>query len=363
MSIIIIGIAFILGYLFIEKWYRKHWDHSLQVGVTFADKSVYEGERSKIQLNIVNDKFLPLPILEVFFRLKRGLTYANMDNSAVSDYLYRRDVFSMGMKKKVRRTFEIVCERRGYYTLEKLELLCYDLFLQQKHLSSTECLQEFYVYPKKVASHKIMLPYKKVMGDWLAKRDLYEDPFSFAGIRDYTNQDSMNSINWKATAKSQELVVNLYDSSTNPKMCVVLDTYENKSVVSEELNEESIAIVAALTEHLLRQGVEVSLIGNSCDLLTKECLHVEEIQGANGTLVKQRLARVKLGMERPIQEYVQEIPRDTYVLFVSKNLQLAEWIQDKWEDYLWILPYQYQKPQLEDMGNHCILWELELRNL
>ena len=51
-----------------------------------------------------------------------------------------------------------------------------------------------------------------MIGSITSRQFLYEDPFEFRGIRDYTITDPMNKINWKASARSGNLMVNLHDS-------------------------------------------------------------------------------------------------------------------------------------------------------
>ncbi|MFI3212453.1 MAG: DUF58 domain-containing protein [Eubacteriales bacterium] len=360
--VIIFFIAFIL-YVSVNVIYRKFWDKKLKVEVYLPSENVHEGERSNIKEIIINDKFLPLPILEIFFQLDKGLKYTDMANSAVSDKLYRRDVFAVGIKRKISRTFEIICQKRGYYKLEKIEMMSSDLFLMDKHLGSKSCFSSFYVYPRKVKSDRIATPFSRIMGDLLVKKKLYEDPFAFGGIRNYTMTDPMNRINWKATAKSQDLVVNMYDSSMNSNVFILLDTYGNRSVLAEDLNEESIRIASALVERLLVQGVEVNLETNGIDCRTKERIVLNDVRGLGISVIKQELAKLERVDQLSMDSLLKEVPKDTYVVLVSKNLELENIVKQNLEDFLWIIPYQYIKPQVEGIHNQYITWELESGDL
>lgn len=350
----------IISYFIIEEVYKKCWNHNLEIDVFLPEEQLYEGDITNIKEVIINDKMLPLPILEVFFHFKKGLKYTDMANSLVSDKLYRRDVFAVGMKRKISRTFEVACVKRGYYTLESLELMSSDLFMQQKFLGEKQFFKEFYVFPKKVKSEKIGLPYKKIMGDLISRKHLYEDPFSFGGVRDYAITDPMNRINWKASAKAQDLIVNMYESSINQKIVVVLDTFENRNSGSEDLNEESIRIAAALVERLFFQGVEVTLIGNGSDLITKELLCMKHLKGAGVPMIKQRLARLELGEENRIESFFDQVEKDTYVVLISKNLELQTNLEIYFKEFIWIIPYKYQIPEIYGMKGRWIPWQLEI---
>ncbi|MFI3236898.1 MAG: DUF58 domain-containing protein [Lachnospiraceae bacterium] len=362
MIVVITLIVLIVVYIVIERVYIACWDKKLDIAVHLPTENVHENETANITEIITNDKFLPLPTLEIFFHFDKGLKYTNMENSLVSDKLYRRDVFAVGIKKKITRTFEITCEKRGYYSIDKLEMMSTDLFMAKKFLGEHSFYEDFYVYPRKVRSDKIALPYQQVMGELMVKKQLYEDPFAFGGIRDYVNTDPMNKINWKATAKSQDLVVNMFESSINQTVVVLLDTFENRTFFSEDLNEESIRIASALTERLFMQGVEVSLYGNGRDILTKEKLALTGLKGLGSALMKQYLARLERGHEESITTLFDDIPKGAFVVIISKNQGIQEAIQTKLKDYLWILPYKYELPKLEGMRNKYMLWELEANN-
>ncbi|MFI3200485.1 MAG: DUF58 domain-containing protein [Eubacteriales bacterium] len=363
MMVWVAFVIVIVAYLQFHKVYHKYWMNNLDVSIFFQGNCACEGESTKIQQVIRNDKLLPLPILEVFFHLDKGLEYKDMSNAVVSDFLYRRDVFSVGGKKKISRTLELHCKKRGYYTLDEIELMTYDVFIQYKELATKKCFQEFYVYPRKVSRNRIVLPYRQIMGDLMARKDLQEDPFSFAGLRDYTPQDSMNAINWKASAKAQDFVVNLYDSSKKQRIMILLDTYENKSVANQDLNEESIRIASAIIEHLLLEGILVTLKGNARDRITKEILEMKEMDLSNLTHGKQRLATLECGYEESLVKMLQEEIVDQYVVLISKNLEFQEVISETIPEFFWIIPYQYKEPKISVMKGSYLLWELEMNNI
>lgn len=347
-------------YFLIEQVYKKWWDAKLAVNAFLPSEDLHEGESANVTEVIVNDKFLPLPIIETFFQLEKGLRYTSSANASVSDKLYRRDVFAVGMKRKISRTFEITCEKRGYYTLEAIDMMSSDLFLQQKFLGKRQVFSALHVYPRRVHAEQIALPYQRLMGELLVHKRLQSDPFSFGGMRDYTNTDPMNTINWSASAKAQNLMVNLYDSSIDQKVVLLLDTADQKGSFSEPLNEESIRIAAALAERLLHQGVEVSLLGNACDCISGERLQLQQLKGRGITLLKEHLARLKLGDEAPITTLIAEAERDTFVVLISKNQDLQQGLKAQLQDFLWVLPYRADPPELDgSLRANTLLWEYQ----
>ena len=64
----------------------------------------------------------------------------------------------------------------------------------------------------------------------------------------------MNRINWKASAKSGEWMVNQFDATTDFSVRCLLDTADDYILTSPHLVEESISIAAALAAELLARG-------------------------------------------------------------------------------------------------------------
>ena len=57
----------------------------------------------------------------------------------------------------------------------------------------------------------------------LLNKFIFEDPFEFKGIRNYTTSDPMKKINWSASAKTGELMVNNYYDTTSRHVTIFLD--------------------------------------------------------------------------------------------------------------------------------------------
>ncbi|MFI3226943.1 MAG: DUF58 domain-containing protein [Clostridia bacterium] len=353
-------LAVLVIYFAICKLYDKYWEHNLSVEIFLPDDELYEGEKSSVVEVIVNDKFLPLPTLETRFYLDRRLRYiGDTKNSALSDMMYRRDAFTVGIKQKISRSFDIICTKRGYYTLDTLDLISSDLFLNKKFIGKRNFFKYFYVFPRKVESSKIAIPYRQICGELTVKKLLYEDPFSFAGIRDYTPTDTLNSINWKASAKSQNLVVNTYESSIKQKVFVLLDTFNNENMDYENLNEESIRISCAMMERLLMQGSEVTIVSNSVDALSQKTLLLQDLNGIPINVLKQHLSRIKLGLETPLDTYISQIPHDSFVIVISKNTNLEQKLSAHFSSFYWIVPYKDEIPKFSLSRDKFYLWRLE----
>lgn len=107
---------------------------------------------------------------------------------------------------------------------------------------------------------------------------MLEDPFVFRGIRDYTSNDSLKNVNWKATARTGNLCVNEYNESVSRNVCILLNLEDDGMLTYDSVNEEAISLAASVAEEFIRQGINVSLISNACDIDTKEAVGIREGQ-------------------------------------------------------------------------------------
>lgn len=155
-----------------------------------------------------------------------------------------------------------------------------------------------YVYPKKEESVSFSKLLQKLTGTIEAKKRLLEDPFTFRGIREYTPDDPMNRINWKASAKSGAFMVNMQDSAASGEVYLLLDMEDETIWKYEELHEAGIRLAAALCEELLQKGVEVGLLTNGRDCMSGEALYVPARAGKGQlTRLLQSLSRIDLSRQ------------------------------------------------------------------
>jgi uncharacterized protein (DUF58 family) len=97
-------------------------------------------------------------------------------------------------------------------------------------------------------------------------RRIYEDPFAYASIRDYTVLDPMKTINWKASAKSGSLMVNTFTSVRSEQIAVYLDVEDSRIVKEQDKVEECISVAACLTESLFKNSLDTCLVTGVRDI-------------------------------------------------------------------------------------------------
>lgn len=270
MDILFLIAAAVFVALFGSLFYARVWDRGLWVDIHFQDHPAVEGEEASLTEVIQNQKPLPLPILRVKFQIDRSLEFLGGENTSVSDKSYRHDIFSVMLYQKITRRLPFHCRRRGYYTVEGLDLLTYSLFFTGRMVKRLSANTHLYVYPSPVDPIRLSIPLRHLMGEIASRRYAYQDPFLFQGIREYQPFDAMSAVNWKATARTDELKVNVHGYTSSEEVCLLLNLESETVWEYASLKEESIRLAAALGQSLIAQGIPVSLYSNGADLLTGE---------------------------------------------------------------------------------------------
>lgn len=112
----------------------------------------------------------------------------------------------------------------------------------EKFYKTLESPDHFYVYPRVVDETRLEIPLSENNGKCAVRKNLYEDPFEFRGIREYQPTDPMHKINWKVSARTDQWMVNLYDSTSAQEVVVLLDVEDETIWKFDAIHEEGIRL-------------------------------------------------------------------------------------------------------------------------
>ena len=349
-------IGVLIVYLAIKLVFRDNWKKGLGVALEFEKKHVVNGETVNVVEVISNEKRLPLPCVNLKFQVDRELEFPGTDtNSSVSDLTYRNDVFSFLANQRITRRIPVKCNHRGVFRISGVQLTFAGPFMNEINVIKVGSTCEITVYPKTVDSKRFSFIRSRISGEAERKKYMLEDPFVFRGIRDYTSNDSLKNVNWKATARTGNLCVNEYNESISRNVCILLNLEDDGMLTYDSVNEEAISLAASVAEEFIRQGINVSLISNACDVDTKEAVGIREGSGV-GHLgsINTVLARMDLKLEK--EEFaafinrtfiknvsVQSSDNSVYVVIsasIRKKLQQSmQKFEKKYGQVIWIVPY------------------------
>lgn len=347
----ILGIGLIAFILFIlqQQIYRRMWNKHLHISLEFSRLTIFEGDMGELLEVVENRKWLPLSMLKVKFQTSRYLVFSDKEGSQTTDQYYRYDVFRIGGKERITRTLTFKAIKRGYYKIKGIDIVATDLFYTTEMVESRKTDRYIYVYPKPFDSREFRLSLQQQNGEVLTKRHLIEDPFEYRGIREYQPYDDMRSVNWKATAKTDDLMVNQKGYTALKTIRIFINTEDRGVLKRAECVEASLQIAAGIAEYYLQQGIRVSCYGNGRDVIIKEPMQVEASAGS-GQMDRIYKALARTDTDNPVlpftetfkQRLMQE-SKGTMTFFVSPNAyddftELIYEYQTAGQDYIWFFP-------------------------
>lgn len=344
IAVLLIGVLLMM--IVYRILYRRLWEKDLTVELSFGQSYVYAGESAQLKEKIENHKRMPVSPLEVRFRVKKGIRFQDTDNTSVSDYVYKRDIYALLGRQRITRTLQMECQKRGLYAIEDVSMVTYSLLHEDTYRKSMDTDAQMYVYAKRTNIEDVLRAGENLMGAQESDKKYLEDPFAFASIRDYTMQDPMKNINWKASAKTGDLMVNTFTSMKNEKMMIYLDVEDRGVLKKEHLIEESISIAATLFQKLLSKGMEVGIAINLRDDDKKTFYLPLSRSKSNRILLEQTLA--SNWKENAVTDFekILEVPfKDAIPIIISKNImeqriQKAEGLIGNKSRGIWVVPYE-----------------------
>ena len=283
-----LGVAII--YLLIRAVYLRIWDRGLSVELAFGQHAVSEGQQATLKATVTNAKLLPLPVLMLRYKMNRGLRMGENANATVTDKLNVVEYFSVLGNERVVREQKVEATRRGCYHIDVLNLMMPQLISGQESFLVLPQDTELIVYPKLLEIPEMWGICEKIIGDIVSRRRLFEDVFSFRGIRDYTRTDPLSAVNWKATARTGKMMVNLRDYTFGQEVRILLNLEEPNYRYGEDVLENAIRIAATVACRCISDRIPVSLISNAC--VTSE--EIPDEQNQKATARTQRILHTRL---------------------------------------------------------------------
>jgi uncharacterized protein (DUF58 family) len=276
------------------------------------------------------------------------------------------------MYQKLTKTMAFYCSQRGYYTINRMDIVCSNLFMTSEEVETFDLDIHLYVYPKPVDFLKFDITFSKMLGTVLTRRFINEDPFEFHNIREYQLFDNLKSINWKASAKTDSLKVNVHDYTSSQQVQIMINTQPETIWKYDELSEESIRIAASLAQSLIEKGIPVSIYTNGKDVVTKEAIEVPAGSGGNHfRTIQESLSRIDLSVEPyaflpGFSERIAGSAKKDYLILISyyqkddlQKLLLEQ--KHARKDFAWIVPTNKEIKVTvgDELSDKLIPWEME----
>ena len=269
MELIAIVLVALLLYYIQSLVYRHFAFKKLKYDCSFSKEEVYEGERIELNETLSNYKWLPVPWVKTEIISSRWLDFAGNQSEVTHDARYVPSFFYARSHKRIRRSWNVLCAKRGAYSVDRVTVVASDLFGGSCGSMPVDVGASLLVLPRTVDLSGMFISSRYLQGDHVVRRQLVTDPFRISGVREYSPSDPMKNIHWLSSAKAGRLMVKNEEFTTRQSLTVVLNMqsirYEKFQVVENERIENCIRVAATLLENTLVGNLPVRLMANYSD--------------------------------------------------------------------------------------------------
>lgn len=227
----------------------------------------FPGDVVEMRITLANEKPLPLPEISVNLTMSGALEPLDLESTVEGASTVRTLTLRASLRPFERRTWTVrlACTRRGPWYVGPATLRSSDpfgFFSTRRELGKKE---EIFVYPHSFPIHEPPARNERLLGQLTARRRLVTDPMRRAGVRDYHPEDPFRTINWKATARTGNLKVNVNDPVISTIMMIVLnlDTFTHYwEGLATEQSERAIETAASIARWGIEQQISVGVATN-----------------------------------------------------------------------------------------------------
>ena len=262
-QLMIVGLTFI-SFLAINGWIEGHSD--LEIKREVSAVNVYKGDDINVVLTITNKSYRRTQQLEVFdnvpheMKMRKGINLMRMN-------------LGPGQTATIRYT--VRCPLRGHYTIGPTSIRyrnTFNLFVSETSVGDRSDITVFpQVRDVEEALIRSDVP-KMYTGATTLKTP--GQGMEFYALREYFPGDSFRSINWKAFARTGELMANEKTSDAVTDVFIILDTRDVARIGTVLKNPLEMGTVAAasIANYFIKRRDSVSLVtyGERMDFLPPE---------------------------------------------------------------------------------------------
>ncbi|WP_163192067.1 DUF58 domain-containing protein [Clostridium thermarum] len=223
----------------------------------FFEKNIYSsGQVGKFDVVLNNRGILPIPYLIVV-------------NSALKKMSsrYNGDAVNIGSCSTKKLRYEVHFRNRGVYDFGNTEARFKDTaaIIEIRKNYSTKAL--VHVYPRIVPVNSSIFQGLNLFNNYRISSSGIDDPYTIRDNRKYREGDSLKRINWKVSAKYNDLYVRNHEIVVGEEFNIFLDMHvSNYSYDSTGVSEEQlIDICISIVHYLAKMQIVSKLFINSAN--------------------------------------------------------------------------------------------------
>jgi uncharacterized protein (DUF58 family) len=304
----------LLGVMIASRWLSRAWSGDLSATRECNTLTAEQGQTVAVVVTVKNEGRLPIAWVLMEDLLPRTALVFNPPNLGVRGQ--RLQLGSLKRDGRQTMTYQLECNRRGYYQIGPLVLETGDVFgLHRRYRVASEP-HFLLVYPKVVPLAGYDVSSRRPIGEVRMMHRLYEDPTRISGVRQYQPGDPLNRVHWRATARTGVLQSKVYEPSSVAGATIVLDFHRASFPARHEPYRSELAITAAasLAHAVYQMNQQVGLVSNgrdAADRIKQEGwqhdyrTRAEARQAAGMLEASDRLAPVIVPTRRGVEQFMR----------------------------------------------------------
>ncbi|MBU8906358.1 DUF58 domain-containing protein [Desertibacillus haloalkaliphilus] len=256
------------------------------------------GEDMEVTVTVTRKKHLPY----LYVTVRDVLPPAMMKEadqsqaSAVSFFSFKQE-----------QSFQYTCTsvNRGEYQFAEVEVRTGDIFgfVQKKQTLTVK--SDVFVYPTIRPLQKWSIVASQSENEVAATEGI-EEALVVSGVREYVPGDRLASIDWKVSARKDELMTKEFDSVKGEGYTVVLDTFCSHEMLFERVVE----FVASVTDHYMKRKRPLGF-----EMINDPYSSLPTDRGMNHyRAIFKRLAKVKLQHQAMTAHLKRSSPNETFIV-------------------------------------------------
>ncbi len=281
---------------------------SFSVERTFQKKEYNAGEMLKVQLTIKKRSAFPLLYLVIEDCLDKQLINSQQRIGDAKILLFP------GFRKEISWNYEVTHLRRGEHFFREIRLKIGDplgLIEKEKRIPAHN---KIIVYP----SYEELI-YRPHVGQYeegmtASKERVQRDTSMAIGIRNYQPGDKFSWINWKATAKRNDMMTKEFEQRQSHDVYIFMDCTSNSRF------EAIVSFTASLVRAVIRKGAQIGFFANSSERISIPIRGGESQQ----QIIFHQLAKVRddsqIAFERIIQVEGASVMQGNNVMIMTAEL-------------------------------------------
>jgi uncharacterized protein (DUF58 family) len=240
-----------------------YWSRSmindLEVEVVRRTQRVSQGQTLDGRIVLRNTSRIPKVWLEV------------EDPASIPQHVTRR-VMTLGARAVQVWHYQTPALRRGLYELGPVTVTATDPFGFFRFSRTFGHATPVLVYPSSPELPNFYIPPANLPGDGRFRRRTHNVTPNVAGLRQYAPGDSYNRIHWPATARTDNLMVKLFELDPASDIWIILDLHEavQAGEGDDGTEEAAVKICASIARYFIQANRTVGFMSFGNDLRVDE---------------------------------------------------------------------------------------------